>query len=50
MAFVKVDREEALKTIGDHGGSYAKVDELVAAWRDFAENNPLLKLNPNRKR
>lgn len=47
MAFVKIDGEEALKTIGNHGASYAKVDEVVAAWREFAENNPLIKLNPN---
>ena len=47
MAFVKIDGEEALKTIGNHGSSYAKVDEVVAAWREFAENNPLIKLNPN---
>jgi len=47
MAFVKVDGEEALKIIGNHGGSFAKVDEIIVAWREFAENNPLIKMNPN---
>ena len=47
MAFVKIDGEEARKTLGDHGGSLAKAEEVINAWRDFAENNPLIKLNPN---
>jgi ferredoxin-thioredoxin reductase catalytic subunit len=47
MAFVKIDGEEARKTLGDHGGSYTTVEEVMNAWRDFAENNPLIKLNPN---
>jgi ferredoxin-thioredoxin reductase catalytic chain len=47
MAFVKVDREEALRTIGDHGDSYATVENVIAVWREFAENNPVIKMNPN---
>jgi ferredoxin-thioredoxin reductase catalytic subunit len=47
MAFVKVDREEAIRTIGDHGDSFATTESVIAAWREFATNNPMIKMNPN---
>jgi ferredoxin-thioredoxin reductase catalytic chain len=36
-AFVVVDRDEALKVIGDQGGKIQTVEELVAVWSDFTE-------------
>jgi ferredoxin-thioredoxin reductase catalytic subunit len=36
-AFVQVDRDEALKILGERGGALATTDEIIEAWKGFAK-------------
>jgi ferredoxin-thioredoxin reductase catalytic chain len=38
-AFVLVDRDEALKIIGDRGGTFASNESIIEAWKGLGKNN-----------
>lgn len=44
MAFAQVDWNEALKIIGDRGGSLTSKPDLIKAWTEFGKANPDFKL------
>ena len=48
-AFVEVDRDEALKVIGDRGGAIESVDEVTKVWENFGGANEDFKLTDDRE-
>ena len=40
VSFIVIDRNEALKIIGDRGGSLTSIKDLLNVWEDFGNANP----------